>query len=82
MTDETFGWTESDGKYTKYNSTNEVGMDAIYSVNCPECDRDLYNVSFDPDADGPSWLYECNDCELYVRVYPVKLEARASDMNI
>lgn len=78
----TFDWAESDDKYAEYESTNEVGMDAIYSVNCPECEEELYNTSFDPDADGPSWLYECHDCELYVRVRPVKLSASASDMNV
>lgn len=77
----TFEWEQSDDKYTKHESTNEVGMDAIYGVNCPECDDELYNVSFDPDADGPSWLYECNDCGLYVRVYPTKLGARSSEMG-
>ena len=79
---ESFKWTDSDDRYTKYESTNEVGMGTIYSVNCPECGSDLYNTSFDPDADSPSWLYECHDCELYVRVRPTKVVATASDMNI
>jgi hypothetical protein len=80
MTVETFNWSTSTGKYTEYESTNQASMDAIYGVNCPECDEELYNTSFDPDADSPSWLYECHECELYVRVRPVALVATASDM--
>lgn len=77
----TFDWQEADDKWSEYESTNEVSMDAIYGVNCPECGEELYNTSFDPDADNPSWLYECHECELYVRVRPVKLEAYASNMD-
>jgi len=82
MSDEDFEWEESDDKYTAYSATNEIGSGNIYRVNCPGCDEELYNTSFDPDADGPSWLYECHDCELYVRVAPSKVSAYASDMNL
>lgn len=79
---EPFEWRHSKDEYVEYESDNEVGMDALYAVNCPECGDECYNTSFDPDADSPSWLYECHECELYIRARPVKLRATASDMNL
>ncbi|AGM11412.1 hypothetical protein M199_gp254 [Halogranum tailed virus 1] len=77
-----FDWEESNEKYTDYRSTNEQGMDSIYKINCAECGQDIHNIEFYPDADDPVWYYECHDCNLRHTVYPVKVKARASDMDV
>jgi len=75
-------WTESDYKWSKYELDGEIGMEAIYGVECPECGKETTSVEFDPDADGPSWVEECRECDLWITLYPVKLSARASSKEL
>lgn len=62
-------WSESDETYTEIESEPVPFSDTLYGFDCPECGEKVYNTSFDPDADGPSWLYECGNCSMMYRMY-------------
>jgi len=77
-----FTWKESDNEWTEYESTNEVSAVINGAIRCPECDGSAMHTSFNPDADSPSWSYECSDCEIIITVRPSKVTAVASDANL
>jgi len=83
MSDEVFEWEESDDKYTKYESTNEVSLSGImYGFDCFECGEEVWNTDFYPDPDGPCWSYECHECDLHYTVRPTKVRASAADADL
>jgi len=82
MSDDVFEWEESDEKYTKYESTNEVSLsDIMYGFECFECGEEVWNTDFYPDPDSPCWSYECHECDLHYTVRPTKVRASAADAN-
>lgn len=78
-----FDWEDSDDKYAKYESSNEVSLsDIVYGFECSECGEVVRNSDFYGDPDSPVWRYECHDCELRYRVRPSKVTATVSEMGI
>lgn len=64
-----FDWEELDDKYADIESEEVAFSDTLYGFDCPNCGSEVWSESFDPDADGPSWAYNCHDCEMRYRMY-------------
>lgn len=80
--DERFEWTESDSKWSVYETTNERDFDAIYGFDCPDCGEQVWSDGCDMDPDGPTWYFECSDCELRFSMYVSSVTVTASESGI
>lgn len=73
-----FEWNNTpDERYADMRSEEVPLSDNLYGFDCPNCGEEVWSEGAYMDPDGPSWDFNCHDCELRFRMQPTKVEIDA-----